>query len=56
MSEELKEKEFHSGKTAVYQFQQDAWDGWVLHDYTVPPEPIRQYAIGSTDEELRLGS
>ena len=53
MSEELKEKEFHAGKTGVYRFQRDAWDGWVLHDCTVPPEPIRQYAMGSTDEEIR---
>jgi hypothetical protein len=53
MSEELKEKEFHAGKTGVYRFQQDGWDGWVLHDCTVSLEPIRQYAIGSADEEIR---
>ena len=53
MSEELKEKELHAGKTGVYRFQQNAWDGWVLHDCTVPPQPIRQYAIGSSDEEIR---
>ena len=53
MSEELKEKELHAGKTGVYRFQQNAWDGWVLHDCTVPPQPIRQYAIGSADEEIR---
>jgi glyoxylase-like metal-dependent hydrolase (beta-lactamase superfamily II) len=53
MSEELKENEFHAEKTGVYRFHRDAWDGWVLHDCTVPPEPIRQFAIGAADEEIR---
>ncbi|HET9378545.1 MAG TPA: MBL fold metallo-hydrolase [Chthoniobacterales bacterium] len=53
MSQELKEKEFHAGKTGVYRFQRDGWDGWVLHDFTLPPQPIRQYAIGAADEEIR---
>jgi glyoxylase-like metal-dependent hydrolase (beta-lactamase superfamily II) len=53
MSEELKEKRTDGAKTAVYRFQQDAWDGWVLHDCTVPPEPIRKFAVGPTAEEIR---
>jgi glyoxylase-like metal-dependent hydrolase (beta-lactamase superfamily II) len=53
MSEESKERQFHAEKTGVYRFQQDAWDGWVLHDFTAPPEPIRQYTIGAADEEIR---
>jgi hypothetical protein len=53
MSEELNEKEFHARKTGIYPFQRDAWDGWVLHDFTAPPQPIRQYAIGAADEEIR---
>jgi Zn-dependent hydrolases, including glyoxylases len=53
MSEELKEKEFHAGKTGVYRFQQGAWDGWVLHDYVVPSAPIRQYAVGAANGEIR---
>jgi glyoxylase-like metal-dependent hydrolase (beta-lactamase superfamily II) len=53
MSEELKEKEIYAGKTGVYRFQHDAGDGWVLHDCTVPPEPIRRYAVGAAEEEIR---
>jgi glyoxylase-like metal-dependent hydrolase (beta-lactamase superfamily II) len=53
MSEELNEKELHAGKTGTYRFQRDAWDGWVLHDFTAVPQPIRQYAIGAADKEIR---
>ena len=55
MSERLKEKEFHVGKTGVYRFQQESWDGWVLHDCIVPPHPIRQYA-GPPTRNVRAAS